>query len=252
MCTLSLGRFFMFLARRPSRLVIDRFTARSQELSLSSTPVGLAQGHAPRYQVDELIVPIGRGSIDFDRAKAALVAWKPFDLGWVQLFPERASVTPGNVVTVLVRHGGFWSLNGCRIVYGLGDRQRGVRFGFAYGTLSNHAASGEELFEVSLQPDTEDVLFRIRACVAAACAIGVSRVSVHARAAGAVSPGIGRSDAARDRRFHLRPISLTILSSARARASPMFHPGVTPATRPISLKSMMPTLCPRRSTCALS
>jgi uncharacterized protein (UPF0548 family) len=153
----------MFLARRPSPLAVDRFTAKSQELSLSYSPIGLAQAHAPGFMVDETNVVLGRGSADFDRAKAALIAWKPFDLGWVQLFPSRASLTPGTVVTVLVRHLGFWSLNGCRIVYGLGDRDRGTRFGFAYGTLSNHAESGEELFEVSLQPETGNVIYRVRA-----------------------------------------------------------------------------------------
>jgi uncharacterized protein (UPF0548 family) len=153
----------MFLARRPSLLAVDRFTARSQELSLSYSPIGLAQAQAPGFIVDETTVVLGRGGADFDRAKAALIAWKPFDLGWVQLFPPRASLTPGTVVTVLVRHLGFWSLNGCRIVYGLGDRERGMRFGFAYGTLSNHAESGEELFEVSLQPETRNVIYRVRA-----------------------------------------------------------------------------------------
>jgi uncharacterized protein (UPF0548 family) len=63
----------------------------------------------------------------FDRAKAALASWKHFDLGWVEVFPKNASLDPGTVVTVLVRHPGFWSLNGCRVVYGLGDRYPMVR-----------------------------------------------------------------------------------------------------------------------------
>lgn len=37
------------------------------------------------------------------------------------------------------------------------------RFGFSYGTLSNHAESGEELFEVSIDARSGDVLYRIRA-----------------------------------------------------------------------------------------
>jgi uncharacterized protein (UPF0548 family) len=153
----------MFLARRPSPLAIDRFTARSQELPLSYGPMGLAQTETPGYNVDETIDAIGRGHTDFDRAKAALMTWKPFDLDWLQLFPRTAPLTPGTVVAVLTRHLGFWSLNGCRIVYGIGDRNHGGRFGFAYGTLSNHAESGEELFEVSLDPDSGEVLYRIRA-----------------------------------------------------------------------------------------
>jgi uncharacterized protein (UPF0548 family) len=37
------------------------------------------------------------------------------------------------------------------------------RFGFAYGTLTNHAEHGEELFEVSIDPKTGEVAYRIRA-----------------------------------------------------------------------------------------
>jgi uncharacterized protein (UPF0548 family) len=64
---------------------------------------------------------------------------------------------------VLIRHFGFWSLNGCRVVYGLGDRMHGPAFGFAYGTLSNHAERGEEIFEVSHQAHSDEVVYRIRA-----------------------------------------------------------------------------------------
>ena len=66
-------------------------------------------------------------------------------------------------MAVLIRHLGFWSLNGCRVVYGVGGGTDETRFGFAYGTLTNHAESGEELFEVFIDPATEDVFYRIRA-----------------------------------------------------------------------------------------
>jgi uncharacterized protein (UPF0548 family) len=36
-------------------------------------------------------------------------------------------------------------------------------FGFAYGTLSNHAESGEEIFQVSLDPESGRVSYLIRA-----------------------------------------------------------------------------------------
>ena len=49
------------------------------------------------------------------------------------------------------------------MVYRVGDLDRGTRFGFAYGTLTNHAESGEELFEVCLNPDSGAVVYRIRA-----------------------------------------------------------------------------------------
>ena len=55
---------------------------------------------------------------------------------------------------------GFWSLNGARVVSLADDK---ARFAFAYGTLTNHAEHGEELFEVSLDAQSGDVTYRIRA-----------------------------------------------------------------------------------------
>ena len=66
-------------------------------------------------------------------------------------------------MAVLIRHLGFWSLNGCRVLYSVGGLDDVARFGFAYGTLTNHAESGEELFEVFIDPQTDEVIYRIRA-----------------------------------------------------------------------------------------
>jgi len=108
-----------------------------------------------------VIVAIGHGKADFERARAALIAWKQFDLGWVETFPRHAPLAAGTVVATLIRHLGFWSLNGCRVLYGVPDDVG--RFGFAFGTLTNHAEAGEELFEVFIDPGTDDVMYRIRA-----------------------------------------------------------------------------------------
>jgi uncharacterized protein (UPF0548 family) len=152
----------MFLAHRPSLDEIQRFIDASRRLPLSYEPVGLAQTGGPRYRVDEQVVRIGAGAADFARAAAALRRWRHFDLGWVELSPAGAAVAAGTVVAVVIRHVGFWSLNGCRVLYQTGD-PGGTTFGFAYGTLTNHAESGEELFEVRLDPATGEVIYRIRA-----------------------------------------------------------------------------------------
>jgi len=80
----------------------------------------------------------------------------------VELHPWQAGITDGAVVAVAIRHFGFWSLNGCRVAYESGANGPNV-FGYAYVTLPNHAESGEELFEVSIDPRTDDVSYRIRA-----------------------------------------------------------------------------------------
>jgi uncharacterized protein (UPF0548 family) len=153
----------MFLARRPTRNVIDRFLRESQHLPLSYGPIGILRTGTAGRDVDEVTVAVGRGQADFERARAALLAWKQFDIGWVETFPPQAPIAVGTVVAVLIRHLGFWSLNGCRVVYTVERPGDVARFGFAYGTLTNHAESGEELFEVFIDPRTEDVVYRIRA-----------------------------------------------------------------------------------------
>ena len=80
----------------------------------------------------------------------------------MELFPTHAPVETGTVVAVLVHHLGFWSLNGCRISYLL-DNDSDQAFGFAYGTLTNHAESGEEIFEVRCNATKQEVTYRIRA-----------------------------------------------------------------------------------------
>jgi uncharacterized protein (UPF0548 family) len=153
----------MFFARRPSRATIDRFVLDSRDLPLSYDPPGLVSGKTARPALDELVTVIGRGRADFDRARAALASWKHVDLGWVELFPSHSPVAVGTVVAVLIHHLCFWSLNGCRVLYGVGGADNRERFGFAYGTLTNHAESGEELFEVFIDPRTDEVMYRIRA-----------------------------------------------------------------------------------------
>ena len=153
----------MFLARRPSTGDIDRFLDDSRERPLSYGPIGLVRERPRDGRFDEQVVAIGRGEADFDRARAALMAWKHFELGWVELFPRQAGVEVGTVVAVLIRHLGVWSLNGARVLYCVGGADGEARVGFAYGTLTNHAESGEELFEVFVDSRTGDVMYRIRA-----------------------------------------------------------------------------------------
>jgi uncharacterized protein (UPF0548 family) len=153
----------MFLARRPSGDAIARFLSDSRNLPVSYGPIGLATRDAVGPGFDEAVVAIGHGAADFARARAGLMAWAQFAIGWVEIHPPSPSIADGTVVAVLVRHLGFWSLNGCRVVYTVADSHESSRFGFAYGTLTNHAERGEELFEVFIDPASQDVFYRIRA-----------------------------------------------------------------------------------------
>lgn len=150
----------MLLLRRPSPHTIERFVQASRGASLSYGPIGIAGGAPPGFDCDETVAVIGRGRADFDRARAAVTAWTPFALGWVDVFPAQAPVSVGTTVAVLIQHAGFWSLNGCRIVYVIDEPGRA---GFAYGTLADHAEQGEEIFEVAIDPRSGEVAYRIRA-----------------------------------------------------------------------------------------
>jgi uncharacterized protein (UPF0548 family) len=153
----------MFLLRRPSKVEIEHFLDHSQNLSLSYDPPGILNRPSTGYQLDEQVIAIGRGEADFEQARVALLNWKHFDIGWVEAYPSHESITVGTDVAVLIRHLGFWSLNGARVLYFVGDDGTRRSFGFAYGTLANHAETGEELFEVFLDPQNNDLFYRIRA-----------------------------------------------------------------------------------------
>jgi uncharacterized protein (UPF0548 family) len=153
----------MFVANRPSSYELRAFIAKSAELPLSYSPVGIAQQAPAGFSLDKANVVLGCGEAAFTKAKAALLRWAHFELGWVEMFPPGAPVVPGTVVAVVVSHLGFWSVNGCKVVYAV-ENVRGVReFGFAYGTLTNHAESGEEVFKVVQEADTGEVVYTIRA-----------------------------------------------------------------------------------------
>lgn len=153
----------MFLTHRPSQRELEEFIDQSRHLPLSYDPIGIAKQSPAGFSVDEASAVIGKGERVFERARIAVTEWRHFELGWVELFPRGASIEPGSVVVVLVHHLGFWSLNGCRVVYGIRDMESETSFGFAYGTLTNHAEMGEEIFEVLLEPESERVIYRIRA-----------------------------------------------------------------------------------------
>ncbi len=154
----------MFRFSQPSPDDIQRFLATATSSPLSYVAVGIASQASPAgYQIDAAAAPLGTGVEIYARAVRALRRWTMFDLGWTRATPSAESIAPSVNVAVVVRHLGIWSLNGCRVVYMLESDPRTERYGFAYGTLCDHAEEGEEVFEVSLDRRTGDVSYRIRA-----------------------------------------------------------------------------------------
>ena len=123
----------MFLTRRPSQHDIDCFLDDSRELPLSYGPVGLLKEPNGHGKLEEQVFAIGQGQEEFERARDALIKWRQFDIGWVEAFPRQTGVNVGTVSAVLIRHLGFWSLNGVRVLYWLL-----APMSLALGSLTEH------------------------------------------------------------------------------------------------------------------
>lgn len=154
----------MFLLARPSAEQIDNLLAVGRQAAFSYAELGATRGVPPAgYRVDHNRVWLGAGAAAFERAAAALRRWAMFELGWAELCSP-GPIAPGTTVAVLARVFGVWSVNPCRILYTLDERDgRLWRYGFGYGTLPAHEARGEERFSVEWNHNDDGVWYDILA-----------------------------------------------------------------------------------------
>jgi uncharacterized protein (UPF0548 family) len=151
----------VFLLTRPSHAVIDAFIAAQSRTKYTYAEVGATRGALPSsYDVDHNTIALGKGESTFRRATNELRSWRMFNLGWSELYQPGTPIESGATVAVLFRHFGFWSINAARIVYTF-DEER--RFGFAYGTLEDHAETGEERFSIEWSREDDVVSYDILA-----------------------------------------------------------------------------------------
>jgi uncharacterized protein (UPF0548 family) len=113
--------------------------------------------------VDHNRIQLGQDRIVFDRARNAIKQWKVFDIPWLKLCWPSTRIEEGATVAIAVFHLGFWSLNAARIVYTIEEHGALEKYGFAYGTLRDHAAMGEERFTVEYHPGDESVWYDLYA-----------------------------------------------------------------------------------------
>ena len=86
--------------------------------------------------------------------------WAQFDLGWVSVANPAAKIAPGEIVAVLARAAGLWSLNLSRIVETIDTP---TRFGFLYATTAMHVEEGQERFVVEFDEEHSSVTYLIEA-----------------------------------------------------------------------------------------
>jgi uncharacterized protein (UPF0548 family) len=155
----------VFLFRRPDPARVDAFLASQRGAAFTYAEVGASRLERPPagYTIDRNRVRLGEGSDTFERAAAALREWRMLCHEWAAVAPAGAPQAAGTTVAVVVRHYGFWSLNACRIVYVLDGATPDIsgvrRAGFAYGTLPQHGAVGEERFMVEWNEADDSVWF---------------------------------------------------------------------------------------------
>lgn len=158
----------MFSLRRPSDAIIATLRAQGAAAPWSYPEAcatrdgleGLPAAIAREYTIDRNAVVLGTGRALFERAATAVLAWRCFEIGWLELHGAQTPAHVGHVVVSVLRTLGVWAVNPCRVVYMIEESDR---TGFAYGTLAGHVERGEERFLVTHDRDSDRVTFEILA-----------------------------------------------------------------------------------------
>ena len=154
----------MLSLRKPSAETIRRFLLEQAKLGFTYSAVGATAGTPPAgYVVDRTRIKLGESEQVFEAAKGALRRWDQFRLGWLEAGPQQTPIQKGEVVAVVAHAIGLWWLNACRIVTVIEEAGPVWRFGFAYGTLPEHAGTGEERFLVEWDQSDNSVWYDILA-----------------------------------------------------------------------------------------
>ena len=154
----------MFRLTAPSEDDLRRFLSRQEYSSFSYSERGATAATLPKhYNLDHNRIRLGSGRNTWERAIEATHGWTMFDIPWLRVFPPNAPIQPGTTVAVCARHLGIYSLNACRIVYVVAENGPVSRYGFAYGTLTEHAERGEERFTVEWDRQEDTVWYDILA-----------------------------------------------------------------------------------------
>lgn len=154
----------LFRLREPLEREAEDFISRQQSSVFSYPEVGATAGEVPsQYNLDHNRISLGQGTAIWNRAVVAIRQWQMFNMPWVRIYPAVIPIQAGMDVVVSVKHFWFYSLNACRIVYIVNEDGPTKRFGFAYGTLEEHAESGEERFTVEWNSADDSVWYDILA-----------------------------------------------------------------------------------------
>jgi len=153
----------LFLLAKPSDEQIRNIIAAQRNAPFSYSVAGASRDDAPPagYKRDHNRVRLGTGEAIFNRAVAAVQRWEMFNFPLMLLCWPDAPIAVGSTVALLAAAFGLWTLSACRIVYTIDEEQPLRRYGFAYGTLPEHVARGEERFQVEWNRADDSVWYDI-------------------------------------------------------------------------------------------
>ncbi len=154
----------IYWLKSPAEVAVREFLKNQAGEPFSYPEVGATRNTPPPgYQVDHHRIRLGSGMRTFEASKQCLKEWEIYRLGWVSLSPQDASFQTGQVVAIVVRFLGLWSLNPCRVVYVAETKDEIERFSCAVGTLPLHFENGEERFTVEWDRRDDSVWYDILA-----------------------------------------------------------------------------------------
>jgi len=155
----------MYMLSKPSETRIRDLIESQSKLDFTYPSVGATRkgDHPSGFVVDHNRIRLGAGQATFEAAKRALCEWQHYRFDWIELHRPDGIPEPEQTVGILARALGLWVLNACRVVYVIEEEQPLRRFAFAYGTLPEHAESGEERFQVEWNLDDDSVWYDILA-----------------------------------------------------------------------------------------
>lgn len=155
----------MFTLTEPSADTIRAFLTQQQAQPFTYEQLGATRtdNFPAGFNHDYNRIRIGSGVADFNAACDALRRWRMFAMPWIRLWHNQTLITPGETVAMAAYCYGGWWVNACRIVYVLDEPAPLYRYGFAYGTLTDHVECGEERFTIEWKSDDDSVWYDLRA-----------------------------------------------------------------------------------------
>lgn len=156
----------MFFVRRPDDDAVRSLLRARKDADWTHPHPGRTReplSQAPSgHALDRYDCVVGQGEVGLARAIDGLSDWRHYATPFTRVVPLETGLREGLLFATVAAHFGFFSVQPCRVVYVEDARSEG-RFAFGIGTLPGHDGSGEERFELDLDPRSGQVRYAVQA-----------------------------------------------------------------------------------------